>query len=321
MRTPLLLALLAAPALATDADFTSQAVPAYRGEVGARYDVFDQNFTSAFGGTNAPDVGLGFELADFVQHHPGAILLGNDYIYALSGPTDYTLALHNELPLAEVSLQLRVEGIPLDNSTVALRWSDASGTPYTLAPTSTIALNPADPNEQQFIWDPIALGGLGITDAELVFMASGAHMGLDVIIVDHRVEHDGLVGDADQLSLSSGGVQALEIDAGAAHAGDLYFVVGSLHGSSPGTPYAGLTLPINFDFYTLTTINQANTGFFQNTVGFLDNHGIGHAALSLPAGSAPSLAGLHAEHAAVLFDPVSLAPLANTGPEGVDLVL
>jgi len=315
------LALLVPAAQADNSLFTAQATPDFRGEVGARTDLYDMNFTSAAGGVNLPDAGISYGGSELVQLDPGAILLGGDYIYGLGGAADYVLSLNNPLALAEVSLQLRVEGIPLDNGSVSLRWNDAFGNPLSLAPSSTVALNPNDPNEQQFLWNAAALAGLDVRDAELTFAAAGAHMGLDVVLVDFRTEHDGLVGDVAHLSESAGGQQQLELDAGADHAGGLYLVVGSLLGTSPGTPYGGLTLPLNFDLYMLQTINRANGPVYQNTLGFLDANGLGSATLNLPPSAGPGLVGLHADHAAVIFDPVTLAPLAVTGSEGVDVVL
>ena len=315
------LALLVSTAQADNSLFTSQSTPDFRGEVGARTDLYDLNFTSESGGVNLPDTGISYGGTDLVQLDPGAILLGGDYIYGLGGAADYVLSLNNSIALAEVSLQLRVEGIPLDNGTVSLRWKDTTGNALSLAPTSTIALNPSDPNEQQFLWSEAALSGLDIEDAELTFAAAGAHMGLDVVLIDFRTQHDGLVGDVSQLSESAGGQQQLELDAGAEHAGGLYLVVGSLLGTNPGTPYGGLTVPLNFDLYMLQTINRANGPIYQNTLGFLDVNGLGAATLNLPPNAGPGLVGLHADHAAVIFDPVTLAPLAVTGSEGVDVVL
>lgn len=313
-----LIAFIAAPALASNTDFASQTTPAFRGDVGARYDLYDLNFTVPVGGPNAPDAGS-FGATSLTQHTPGVIDLGGDYLYGLSGAPDFTLAFNNAQPLEELSFQIRVEGIPLENSSVMLEFTNASGFLVSLPPSSVLALNPADPNEQQFIWDAALLAGLDTANASLAFAGSGAHNALDVVVLDYRLQHDGLIGDVPSISVGTGGDQHLELDAGTDHAGDIYFVVGSLFGTGVGTPYEGLVVPLVLDMYTFMTINQANSAFFQNTLGTLDGFGMAAPTLHLPVGQSPALVGLHADHAAIIFDGVTLAPVAVTGAEGVDL--
>ena len=111
----------------------------------------------------------------------------------------------------------------------------------------------------------------------------------------------------DTLSLTAGGTQAFDLTAGSDRAGDLYFLLGTLSGTSPGLSAApGEVLPLNLDAYLLFTLANPNTALLQTTLGFLDGSGGGQAALALPPGGAPALAGSTANHAYVAFDPATL---------------
>lgn len=111
-------------------------------------------------------------------------------------------------------------------------------------------------------------------------------------------EPDPFFSPTHEISLAAGGSQDLTLDAGPAHAGDLYLVLGSATGTTPGTPLGGgLILPLNFDGYSLHTINHANQPPFVNTLGNLDAAGIAQAQIVLPPATDPSLAGVTVHHA------------------------
>jgi hypothetical protein len=112
-----------------------------------------------------------------------------------------------------------------------------------------------------------------------------------------------LISDTPQISVSSGGTQNLSLDAGPPHAGQIYLVLGSLTGTSPGIQVDGLTLPLVFDSYTVDTLLLANQGSWQQTFGFLDGTGQASAALVPPDGSPPGPAGAVLYHAAAVFGP------------------
>ena len=109
-------------------------------------------------------------------------------------------------------------------------------------------------------------------------------------------------------SLSAGGSVNFSLQAGAHHAGELYLLVGSVTGTTPGFMVDGILVPLNVDAYTVLTLKRANQGPFKNTFGVLDGAGSapGPVAIGpLPAGLDPSLAGLHLDHAYVTL---TLAP-------------
>ena len=103
-----------------------------------------------------------------------------------------------------------------------------------------------------------------------------------------------------------GGSIELEVDATVDHAGDVYWVLGSLTGTS-GIPLpGGQSLPLTPDAYFNLTLNGANVAPLTDTFGFLDALGRAQGSVTIPAGSNPGLAGLTARHAAVVIDAATL---------------
>jgi hypothetical protein len=107
-----------------------------------------------------------------------------------------------------------------------------------------------------------------------------------------------LSSDVASLSLAAGGSQAMEVDAGHVHASELYWVLGSATGTSPGIPLGGgLTLPLIQDAYFLFTLGNPSTGVLSATFGTLNANGHAAAAFAIPPASDPSLAGVTGYHA------------------------
>ena len=105
-----------------------------------------------------------------------------------------------------------------------------------------------------------------------------------------------------RISLAAGGVQIMQLDAGAEQAGRNYWVGGTTSGTSPGFMLAGLRIPVNPDPYFTATVAHANQGFFTNNLGLLDDQGRASVTLALPPGLDPVLAGMVLNHAYVVFD-------------------
>jgi subtilisin family serine protease len=84
------------------------------------------------------------------------------------------------------------------------------------------------------------------------------------------------------LSAATGGTIDFNVNAGPDYAGDLYWVLGSVSGNSPGLDFGSVNLPLNFDGMFALTITAANSPAFQNTRGFLD--GAGQATATLDSG-------------------------------------
>lgn len=122
--------------------------------------------------------------------------------------------------------------------------------------------------------------------------------------------------DTSSISGSSGGAQHFTLAAGAAQAGSLYLLLGSISGTLPGLAAGALVLPLNFDLYTQLTLSAPNSQFLIGTLGALDASGHASAQLALPAGLQLS-SELTAYHAYVLLDPVALTVTQVSNPVGL----
>lgn len=116
-----------------------------------------------------------------------------------------------------------------------------------------------------------------------------------------------------EASLAGGGAQrlVLESDLGS----QLYLILSSATGSSPGTPIGGLTVLLNLDDITLWSIASANVAPYTESLGFLDPMGFADAVFTVPAGESPDLVGLELHHAYVTFDALgNLSSTSNAVP-------
>lgn len=111
-----------------------------------------------------------------------------------------------------------------------------------------------------------------------------------------------LSSDAYELS-GSGGTVVFQLDAGTDHAGRPYLLLGSWHGTEPGTPLpsGSGTIPLNRDALTNVIIKHANGPVFQNFKGVLDGEGRGSATLN--CGPIPGAIGRTAHFAFALKAP------------------
>ena len=119
-----------------------------------------------------------------------------------------------------------------------------------------------------------------------------------------------LLADVQAVSLAAGGAQTLELTGGPENGLQLYFVLGTSSGTSPGTPFGGLTWPLVLDAYSVFTLANANGAVLVNTLGTLDAKGSASAAVQVPVASNPALAGTTLHHAFGAFDLT-----APAGPE------
>lgn len=91
----------------------------------------------------------------------------------------------------------------------------------------------------------------------------------------------GLQGDVHEISESAGGQVSFLLLGGTDHAGRSYILLGSLSGTSPGTPLPGgtATLPLNWDIFTTVVTLYANSPVLPDFMGSLDNEGSASAAM------------------------------------------
>lgn len=135
---------------------------------------------------------------------------------------------------------------------------------------------------------------VGAARADLVGADSGTALLFDL---------EPLSPDTATLSVSAGGAQRLELDAGEPNAGRAYQVLGSLAGTEPGIALpGGFTLPLVLDRYLLQTLLHPGSGPVQGASGVLDAHGHAEAAVVVPPGSPLVLVGLTVNHAFVVLE-------------------
>ncbi|MBK8974772.1 MAG: metallophosphoesterase family protein [Planctomycetes bacterium] len=126
-----------------------------------------------------------------------------------------------------------------------------------------------------------------------------------------------LARDLAAISVSRGGRQDWRLDLGAARAGNVYIVAGTVSGTSPGYGVLGVHVPLNQDPWWSATLSAANSSWLPSSFGTLDPNGRASSALVFPALALPSLVGLHLHHAALVVD--GLVPVTATNPVAVTL--
>jgi hypothetical protein len=111
-----------------------------------------------------------------------------------------------------------------------------------------------------------------------------------------------LATDSHAFSLAKANTQTLNLDAGTANKGRLYWVFGSVTGVSPGVTLGPVTIPLNPDPWTDITIRLANSPVLVNTKGTLDVSGKAKAQIKGGPVNAPSAIGLVLYHAYLVYD-------------------
>jgi hypothetical protein len=110
-----------------------------------------------------------------------------------------------------------------------------------------------------------------------------------------------LSSGAETFSVSAGGFLRLRLRAGAAHAGRLYLLAGSVTGTS-GISLGGVTVPLTFDSYTNFTIVHPDSIPLLNNLNVLDPAGNGLALFTTPPGLvSTSMIGVRVYHAFALI--------------------
>ncbi len=109
------------------------------------------------------------------------------------------------------------------------------------------------------------------------------------------------------------------MDAGTTQASRLYWIFGSVTGTSPGvtlaSPAGSVNIPLNPDFYTDITIGLANSAILTKTRGVLDASGKGSASLNVPKITNSSAIGVKFYHAYLVYDAKNNLYLASNPVE------
>ncbi|MEX1025597.1 MAG: integrin alpha [Planctomycetota bacterium] len=126
----------------------------------------------------------------------------------------------------------------------------------------------------------------------------------------------GVTTDTHAISLVAGGEQSLEVDCGAAHAGAIYLVLGTMSGVQSGLALGSHVLPLVPDAWFLFTLAHPNT-VLADSLGQLDGAGRATVTITLPPTANSVLAGLTFHHAAIVFASglgASVADVTNAVP-------
>lgn len=133
-------------------------------------------------------------------------------------------------------------------------------------------------------------------------------------------ECQGLVTSPRELSVASGGQVDWLTSLAPQFDGDVFLVLGSSSGTQPGVPLGALTIPLNFDDWSLFTLNSINQGILQNTLGLLDSLGGAVSRLDAPGGNDPALVGAVLHQASLTFDPLTGEPTGVSAASPLTLI-
>ena len=132
---------------------------------------------------------------------------------------------------------------------------------------------------------------------------------------------EGLSADVAELSVSLGGDQTFQLDVDDVFGGDLYLLLGTVSGPSPGLVIGDVAVPLNVDAWSIFTLQNPNSLLLKNTLGVLDASGKASPRLHLPCCLPPELAGFVLHHAALVIRNAAIPGLeAATNPVPVTLV-
>jgi len=136
-------------------------------------------------------------------------------------------------------------------------------------------------------------GGNSDLGADVLVGAPGTG---DAFYFEAWAEPESLCADSHAISLASGGEHLLQLDAGPEHAGEIYWMLGSLSGLGP-TPFFGVDLPLTVDLYFNMLLGNPAAAPVKPSIGVLDAAGRAQAGVVLPPGMNPDFAGVWAHHA------------------------
>ena len=122
-----------------------------------------------------------------------------------------------------------------------------------------------------------------------------------------------LYGDVHVFPITTGGTQKLTVHAGRAHANRLYWIFGSVSGTTPGVSLLGVHIPLNPDLYTDVAMAHVNTTAFTKFRGTLDANGLATASFNVPA-NLPVASGFTFHHAYVVYDASGIFMASNAVP-------
>jgi hypothetical protein len=227
-------------------------------------------------GDAAPGTGggtFGGTMGQFMIHNGNGQLIFNNSLVGGSNPGS---SMWSWSPL------LGLQAVSLSGETIEI----APGVFATTSTAGGIQFNNGDSRALSFAKDGTATWRQGFFELGPPSLSRAAIV---------RVRIAPLTGTPGTISESLGGLQSLRLNAGPAHAGQIYVVIGGASGTMPGANFGPFHVPLNLDAYTTFTLANVNVGPFVNTFGILDANGRGTAGIQLPGGLV-GVAGLVVHH-------------------------
>ena len=114
----------------------------------------------------------------------------------------------------------------------------------------------------------------------------------------------------DAVSAGAGAEVPFRLDLGSQAAGQMYMILASGSGTTPGTPFQGIVVPLNLDRWFAVSLNAPILPYFTNTHGTLDAGGGARASFAPPPGLLDPLIGGRLDWAAVVL---GSSPSVTTG--------
>ncbi len=201
------------------------------------------------------------------------------------------------LTRTQVRVVLRdVDGNPIDHGgqTLALTYTGDD-------PQVAFAGPPVDQGDGTHTFDVTASSTPGRASWRIV-----VQQGSDLVQLQPEVEIavDPLVdlhAGFDKVSLSEVELVPFVVNRGSSEGGRAYQILGSARGTSPGTPWKGLVIPLNRDRLFTYTWLFPDSPLFQGSGGVLDAGGRAEAGFALPHAAGLVYVGRHLDFCGLLF--------------------
>lgn len=239
------------------------------------------------------------------------------------GPPPTSSILHTR-----IDLTFQAQGTPADDMTISVE-AMVDGAPKTIVVTGAMLGFPAaTTGTYSGVFSTDALNGLvtgfpgfpsSILDIHLYADPGGGIHGAILAGKVTVVANSSLTADVPSISLATGGIQNLGLNAGLPHAGATYFLLGSISGTQPGIAAPGGTIPLNPDPWFFWTLGNPNSAVLANSLGVLDGGGSAQSSFTVPPVAAPGLVGLVFHHAYVVLDGAGQKIVYASIPVGLEL--
>jgi hypothetical protein len=232
------------------------------------------------------------------------------------------------------SVQGDIEALSLSaRGDLAVVWDVSAGADEALLFNGRLLLRETDPFDLDGDGTPdgtvsgfVGTNALAVTTERRIYVSidvdtAGTTSTTDDVEVLAEIAVPDLLASGDTISLSAGGQVDFTLFTRRDVEADVFLLLGSVSGTSPGLPLdGGLVLPLNLDAWLLFTLTNPSNPLLPGSLGAPDDLGVGGASFVLPPASSPALAGVVGSFAFLTLD---LAPvlLVTSVSNAVDVTL